>query len=287
MDTSTINRSARSRAWWRLRRDPVAWVGAVIIFFLLLVAIAGPTLLGEAESGDISVDILSPPSGMHPLGTDDLGRSTLSLLVWGVRTSLTVGLASALSTTLLGLAIGAATGFFGGWLDTVVMRVSEVFQVMPTFVLAAVVVALAGPGTLHLIVVIVLLSWPQAARLARGEVLRVRSLEYVDAVRCLGQSQWRILWGEVLPNAAAPVLALGTLVIDQAILLEAGLSFFGLSTPDVPSWGGMLNEGQRFVYQAWWLSVFPGLAILVTVLSFNLLGDSLGAAFNPRSEVNT
>jgi peptide/nickel transport system permease protein len=265
--------SARSRAWNRLRGSRTAWISGAVIAFLLLTGAFGPSLLHDAYASQISGDVL--------------GRSTLTQLVYGVRTSLAVGLISALSTTLIGLFIGAVAGYFGGWFDTLLMRMSEVFQVMPTFILAAVVVALAGPGFGRVIAVIALLSWPQAARLTRGEVIRLRSLEYVDAVRCLGVGEWSILWREVIPNAVSPVFALGTLIIGQAILLEAGLAFFGLTTPDVPSWGTMLNTGQRLFYQAWWLSVFPGLAILVTVLAFNLFGDSLSAAFNPRTATRT
>ena len=163
------------------------------------------------------------------------------------------------------------------------MRIAEVFQVVPSFILAAVIVALSGPGLTRVVSVIALLAWPQAARLMRGEVMRVKGLEFVDAVRCLGVREPVILATEVIPNALAPVLAAGTLIVAQAILLEAALSFLGLSSADLVSWGRMLNSGQRFLYNAWWLSVFPGAAIFLTVLAFNLLGDAVGAALNPRS----
>lgn len=282
---TVIASKSSSRAWRQLRHDRVAIVGATIVLVLLVLGLFGPWMLGASAEAGISADVLAPPSSTHLLGTDDVGRSTSIELLLGVRTSLAVGLVSAMSSTVLGLIVGVLAGYFGGWFDSVMMRVSEVFQVMPTFVLAAVVVALAGPGTFRVIGVIAILSWPQAARLARGEVMRIKNLEYVDAARCMGERHWQILLGAVLPNAVAPVLALGTLVIGQAILLEAGLSFFGLTTPDTPSWGSMLHVGQRFVFQAWWLSVFPGVAILITVLAFNLLGDSLSSAFNPRSGV--
>ncbi|OZI20306.1 hypothetical protein CAL26_22505 [Bordetella genomosp. 9] len=278
----TAGKATPSRAWMQLRHDKAAWLGLAAMALLAFAAIAGPSLLGGGDTFEISMDLLAPPSWTHPMGTDDMGRSTFNQLIWGARTSLMVGLASALSTTVIGIAVGALAGYFGGWFDMVIMRVTEVFQVMPKFVLAAVVVAMAGPGLAHVILVIAVLSWPQPARLVRGEVMRIKGLEYVQAAICLGESRLRILWREVLPNAVAPVLALGTLVIGQAILLEAGLSFFGLTTPETPSWGGMLNVGQRFFHQAWWLSVFPGAAIVATVLIFNILGDSVSAAFNPR-----
>jgi peptide/nickel transport system permease protein len=145
-----------------------------------------------------------------------------------------------------------------------------------------VIVALAGPGLSHVVAVIALLSWPQTARVARGEVLRVSRLDFVDGLRCLGVPEWRILLAEVVPNAIGPVIALGTLIVGNAILLEASLSFLGLSSPDLVSWGRILSVGQRFLFQAWWLSVFPGLAIFLTVLAFNLLGDALGDVLNPR-----
>jgi peptide/nickel transport system permease protein len=227
---------------------------------------------------------MAPPSLDHFLGTDDLGRDVLTNIVYGIRVSLTVGLLAAVGASVIGCFIGALAGFYGGLFELLVMRLSEIFQVIPTFILAAVIVALSGPGLPQIVAVIVILSWPQTARLMRGEVLRLRRLEYVDAVRCLGTSEWKILLYEVAPNAIAPPIAVGTLIIGQAILLEASLSFFGLSNPDLVSWGQMLNSGQRFLFNAWWLSFFPGLAILVTVLAFNLVGDAVGFALNPKAE---
>jgi peptide/nickel transport system permease protein len=257
-----------------------------VIVLLLFAGVFGPTLAGEGPNV-ISRLTFAPPSLGHPLGTDELGRNVLTQLLYGVRTSLTVGLLAAISAATIGITVGAVAGFAGGRIESLAMRVTEIFQVMPTFILASVIVALAGPGMARVIAVIAILSWPQTARLMRGEVLRVKTLEFVDAVRCLGVREPAILWFEVVPNAIAPVVALATLIVGHAILLEASLSFFGLTTPDVPSWGLMLNSGQRFYYQAWWLSVFPGIAILLTVLAFNILGDCVSDAFNPRmSEKN-
>lgn len=277
--------SATSRAWKRIRRDRLALVSGSIIVALMLLTIVGPLLRGD-EHQELTTDILVPPGAGNLLGTDELGRSLVMQLILGVQTSLLVGLAAAFSATALGVMVGAIAGFASNAVGTGIMRVAEIFQAMPTFILAAVVVALSGPGTTRLIVVIALLSWPQTARLMYGQVLRVRALEFVDALRCLGIPEWRILWFEVVPNAVAPVIALGTLIIGQAILLEAALAFFGLSAPDIPSWGRMLSTGQRFIYQAWWLTVFPGVAIIVTVLAFNLFGDCVTRAFNPRASEN-
>ena len=210
------------------------------------------------------------------LGTDELGRDVLVDLLRGVQVSLFVGFSAALAASVLGVVIGAASGHYGGIVDLIFMRVSEIFQVIPSFILAAVLVALSGPGLTRVVAVIALLAWPQAARVMRGEVLRVKHLDYVDAVRCMGYRESFILSTEVIPNAIAPVLAVGTLIVGQAILLEASLAF-GLSSVDIVSWGRMLNSGQRFLFNAWWLSLFPGVAIFLTVLAFNLLGDAIGA----------
>jgi len=253
--------------------------------YLLLLAIVWivTALLPGPDPHAISGDVLLPPSASHLLGTDELGRDVLLGIIHGVRISLTVGIAAAIAATIIGILIGATAGFYGGALDLLLMRISEIFQVMPSFILAALIVALSGPGMTRVIAVVALLAWPQVARLTRGEVMRVKQMEFVDAVRCLGMSQSTILFGEIVPNALAPALAAGTLIVGQAILLEAALSFLGLSSVDIISWGRMLNSGQRFLFNAWWLSLFPGAAIFSTALAFNLLGDALGSALNPRS----
>jgi peptide/nickel transport system permease protein len=174
-------------------------------------------------------------------------------------------------------------GYFGKGVDSLAMRVSESFQVLPTFILAALIVALIGAGIDRVIAVIALLAWPQTARLMRAQVLRVKQLDFVDAARCLGIGEWSIMLREVIPNSFAPVLATATLTIGDAILIEAGLSYLGLSDPTVVTWGRMLNSGQRYLFEAWWLSIFPGLAIFTTVLVFNVLGDVLNKVLNPRS----
>lgn len=275
--------SAASRVRTKLLGSPLAWGSGLIVLLACAVAVFGPSL-GDLNEFELSPLVLRPPSETSWLGTDELGRSVAAQLVFGSRTSLLVGLVAAFSATVVGIVIGAVSGYGGNRLDTAIMRITEIFQVLPSFVLAAVIVAFMGPGVTRVIFVIAFLSWPQTARLMRGEVMRLKSLGYVDAARCLGMRESAILWKEIIPNSLAPVLTLGTLIVGQAILLEAGLSFFGLTSPDVASWGKMLNSGQRYFYQAWWLSIFPGLAIFLTVLAFNLLGDKLTEAFNPRSE---
>jgi peptide/nickel transport system permease protein len=266
----------------RLRRHPSGFGAGIFILALLLVALfAG--LIPHLDPHALSNEAMEAPSTRFPLGTDELGRSVLAGVVYGTRVSLSVGFFAALFATVIGILIGSAAGFYGGWLDIAVMRVSEFFQVIPSFILAALIVAMTGTGLAQIIAVVSLLAWPQVARVMRGEVMRVKQLEFVDGVRCLGIPERTVLAGEIVPNAVAPVLAVGTLIVGQAILLEASLSFLGLSSPDLVSWGRMLNSGQRFLFNAWWLSFFPGTAIFVTVLAFNLFGDAVGAVLNPRN----
>jgi peptide/nickel transport system permease protein len=265
----------------RFARQRAGVAAALFVALLVGICIVGP-LIGLAEADRMSNDVLIAPSGGHPLGTDDLGRDVLVDLLLGVQVSLFVGFAAAVAASVLGTVIGAASGHYGGLADLAVMRLAEIFQVIPSFILAAVLVALSGPGLMRVVAVIALLAWPQVARVMRGEVLRIKNLEYVDAVRCLGFRESYILFAEVIPNAIAPVLAVGTMIVGQAILLEASLAFFGLSSVDIVSWGRMLNSGQRFLFNAWWLSFFPGVAIFSTVLAFNLLGDAIGATLDPK-----
>ena len=271
------------KVWRHLRARPIGLVSICIVLVLALMGVFAP-LLAPGDPNELGHDVLASPSAEHWLGTDDLGRDVMASLIHGIRVSLPVGVLSAAAAMLLGGGIGAVAGARGGWVDSAVMRVSEMFQVIPTFILAAVISALSGPGQWQVIIVVAALSWPQPARVMRGEVIRLRQLDYVLAVRCLGLSERRILLGEILPNALAPVLAVGALIVGTAILLEASLAFLGLSNPDVVSWGRMLNAGQRYLFQAWWLSLFPGLTIVVTVLSFNLGGDALAAALDPASK---
>jgi peptide/nickel transport system permease protein len=256
---------------------------AVYLVAIVLVAIVIELIPG-LDPHEISDKVMAAPGAANPLGTDDLGRDVLLGILFGIKVSLSVGICAAIGATVFGVLIGAIAGYYGGWLDLIVMRISEVFQVVPTFVLAAFIIALSGPGLSRVVVVIALLSWPQVARLMRGEVLRVKQLEFVDAVRCLGVKESSILAHEVIPNAIAPVLAAATLIVGHAILLEAALGFFGLSSADIVSWGRMLNAGQRFLFNAPWLSFFPGMAIFITVLAFNLLGDAIGSALNPKTQ---
>jgi peptide/nickel transport system permease protein len=277
--------SSDSRLLKAFRSRRILQLGTAFACVLLFAGLFGPSLLVDSGPNQISRSLLEPPSTSFLFGTDELGRSVLTQIVYGVRTSLVVGVAAAATAMTLGVVMGAVSGYFGGRVDTIVSRITETFQVMPTFVLAALVVAMAGTGMLKVIFIIAILAWPQSARVMSAQVLKMKSMEYVDALRCLGVPEWKILWNEILPNAIPPVIPVGTLVIGQAILLESALAFFGLTSPEAASWGRLLNSGQQYFYFAWWLTVFPGLAIVITVLTFNLVGDALNQTFNPRSGV--
>jgi peptide/nickel transport system permease protein len=272
-----------SRVDWRIiLRQPAGAISGAVIVLLLIVAAFGPALVA-GNPDYISENILQPPFGTFGLGTDELGRNVALELLYGLRISLIVGLLAAASATLLGVAVGSVAGYFGKGVDSLAMRISESFQVLPIFILAALIVALVGAGLDRVIAVIALLAWPQTARLMRAQVMRVKELDFVDAARCLGINEWSIMLREVIPNAFAPILATATLTIGDAILIEAGLSYLGLSDPSVVTWGRMLNSGQRYLFEAWWLSIFPGLAIFLTLLVFNVFGDVLTKVLNPRS----
>lgn len=261
------------------RRRPKSQLGIsgvfaiVVVGLVVLVAILAD-LISPYEPMAISREILKAPSEAHPLGTDGLGRDVLSGIFFGARTSLSVGLLAAAAATLVGTVIGAYAGFRGGVIDTLVMRVAEMFQVFPAMILAALVIALLGASYSNVVLVIVLLAWPQTARVARNEAMRLKEMDYVHAARTLGHRRFRVLLFEVVPNLLSPVIALGTLIVGEAILLEAALSFLGLGPQGMPSWGRMLNEGWQVIFQGWWMSVFPGLAIFLTILATNLLGDT-------------
>jgi peptide/nickel transport system permease protein len=268
--------------WRRFLGSRTGVAGLSLVILLVVAALAAP-LVAPRDPHTTSMTALAPPGTPgFPLGTDNLGRDIWSGVLWGSRVSLTVGVCAAATAVLLGILIGAVAGFYGGWADAVLSRTTELFQVIPRFVLALLVVALFGSGLWKLILVIGILSWPQAARVVRGQFLALRSAAYVDAARVLGLRSPRIIFSEILPNVLAPVVVIASLDVAGAILLEASLGFFGLGDPNLVSWGMMLNNAQAYLREAWWMSVFPGLGISLAVLGFNLTGDGLNDAANPR-----
>ena len=228
-------------------------------------------------------EILLPPGPGHLLGTDDLGRDVLSRLLYGARISLSVGFLAVGISLLIGVTLGAVAGYYGGWVDLLIMRLVEIVMMFPAFFFILMILAFLGPGIGNVMIVIGVFSWTGLCRLVRAEFLSLREREFVLAAQGLGASGGRIIFRHILPNALAPVFVYATLAVGGAILTEAGISFLGLGAqPPAPSWGNIITTGRHFIDSAWWLTLFPGLAILITVLSYNLLGQGLQDAFDPR-----
>lgn len=226
---------------------------------------------------------LSPPSSKFILGTDDLGRDVFSRMVYGIRISLTIGLVAVGISVTIGTILGLLSGYFGGWIDTIIMRLVDVMLCFPTFFLILLVIAFLEPNIYNVMIVIGMTSWPGLTRLVRAEVLSLREREFIQAVKLLGLSHRRIFFVHLLPNVFSPIIVSATLGVGLAILTESGLSFLGLGVqPPTPSWGQMLTSGKDYIHVAWWLSLFPGTAILITVLAFNLLGEGLRDILDPR-----
>ena len=272
------------RAFWRaLRRNQLALFGGVVVICLATLAILAPVISPWDPNRPDIKKILDGPSKAHPLGTDQLGRDVLSRMLYGARVSLAVGFVSVGIATLIGLALGAAAGYHGGMIDALVMRLVDLMLVFPRFFLLLAVLAFLRPSIWTIMVVIGLTGWMSVARLVRAEFLSLREREFVLWSQSIGASAFRIIWRHILPNAMAPVLVAMTLGIPAAILTESGLSFLGLGVqPPHASWGNILNEGKDAIEIGWWLSAYPGVAILVTVLSYNLLGEGIRDALDPR-----
>ena len=227
--------------------------------------------------------MIGAPTWAHPLGTDDLGRDLLSRLLMGTRVSLFVGVTTVLLGMALGVFLGVAAGYFGGWIDTVCMRYIDLQWAFPNFIIAVYLVAVFGTGLANVVVAVSLAFVDDFARIARGMVLTIREEQYVAAARTVGASDQRIMWRHILPNATAPIIVQGTVSVSYAILAEAGLSFLGLGVnPSTPTWGLILADSRSFIARAWWLGVFPGLFIMISVLSVNFLGDALRDFFDVR-----
>lgn len=248
----------------------------------LVAAGAAAPVLAPRDPFAVDGPSLQPPTWHFPMGTDALGRDVLSGVLHGTRTSLVVAISVSVMVLAVGAGIGLVSGYRGGWVDDVLMRATDTVQVLPRFFLALVVVALLGPGLDRIVLVLGLTSWPLLARVVRAEVLSLRTSEFVEAARALGSSGRRIILREILPNIVGSAGALTGLLAAQVIVIEAGLSFLGLGDPDLVSWGGMASEGQPYLRTAWWLSLFPGGAILLAVLGLNLLGDAVTDAVSGR-----
>ena len=278
-----VAESPGREAWRMFRRNIPALVGVV-----MLAIIVGATLYGafwyDGDPFDIVWAPHEPPmvTAEFPMGTDYLGRDIIAGLLMGGGPTLAVGLAAAAITMVIGISLGALAGYYGGWVDNLLMRITEFFQVLPALLFAMVLVTLFSPSLLTIAMAIGVVSWPQTARLTRAEFLKIKELEYVTAARAIGAKNGRIMWKVILPNAAPPLIVSATLTIGVAILFEAGLSFLGLGDPNVMSWGLMIGANREYILDAWWPVTFPGLAIFFTVFSVSLIGDGLNDAFNPK-----
>ena len=269
--------------WRRLLENKLTVAGGVIVSVLLAASLLAP-FIAPYDPAQIHVDrVLVPPCKEHPLGTDQLGRDVLSRIIWGGRISLLVGFVAVGIATAIGVVLGAVAGYYGGWVDGLIMRLVDVMLCFPAFFLILAVVALLEPSIWNIMVVIGLTSWMGVARLVRAEFLSLKERDFVLAARSLGARPARIIFVHILPNAMGPVFVSAILGIGSAILTESALSFLGIGVqPPTPSWGNMLTAGKDHLEIAYWLSLFPGLAILLTVLGYNLLGEGIRDALDPR-----
>jgi peptide/nickel transport system permease protein len=259
----------------QLLRDKKALVGAIVLTLLVTCAVLA-NWIAPYDPNAMDYEMILRPSWTHLLGTDDLGRDLLSRLIYGARVSLFVGFSTVAISLVAGVGLGVAAGFFGGWVDTVIMRYIDLQWAFPNFIIAVYLVAVFGTGLSNVIIAISLAFVDDFARIARGMVLTIREEQYVAAARTLGASNNRIMWRHILPNTMAPLIVQATVSVSYAILAEAGLSFLGLGVQaSTPTWGLILAESRSFISRAWWLGVFPGLSIMITVLSINFLGDAL------------
>ncbi len=261
-----------------------AIAGMVILASVILLAAAAP-LLFPGDPLDIVGRPLTEPfeDWRFPFGTDRLGRDILAGLAHGARASLFVGLVAAMGAILIGILIGSVAGYFGGWIDEVLMRLTETFQTVPAFILALALIAVMGPGVVSIAVAIALVSWTGPARITRAEFLTLKQREFVAASRVLGQTNAHIIFRDILPNALAPIIVLGSVIVASAILIESALSYLGLGDPNRATWGQMIASGRSVFRSAWYVSSIPGFAILLTVLAVSLVGEGLTDASNPRT----
>lgn len=263
-------------------RSPSAVVGMVLLGVIVAISLLGPWLYA-ADPFEITWAPQTPPGEPEAwLGTDHLGRDVLTGLIYGGRSTLAVGAVAALLSVVIGVTVGALAGFYGRWVDQLLMRFTEFFQVLPSLLFAMVVVTLFGPSLVTITIAIGVVSWPSTARLARAEFMKLRDMEFVRAERSIAAGNARIIWRVILPNAFPPLIVSAALAVGAAILFEAGLSFLGLGDPNHMSWGLMIGSARPYVLTAWWAVTLPGAAIFLTVLAVSLIGDGMNDALNPK-----
>ncbi|MGJ8569657.1 MAG: ABC transporter permease [Hoeflea sp.] len=275
------------RSWVLFTGNRLGMIGLGIVVLLVLVAVFANVIApyDPVLGGDLRTERLLPPSMAHLMGTDDLARDIFSRVVHGARLTLMVVALVAIIATPIGLLVGTVSGYFGGWVDTVLMRITDIFLAFPRLILALAFVAALGPGIENAIIAIAITSWPPYARLARAETLTIRNAEHIDAIRLQGASPPRIIWGHVVPLCLSSVIIRVTLDMAGIILTAAGLGFLGLGAqPPQPEWGAMIAGGRRFIIDYWWVATMPGIAIFTVSLGFNLLGDGLRDVLDPKAD---
>ncbi|HDZ36854.1 MAG TPA: ABC transporter permease [Marinobacter sp.] len=279
---------ANSRSRFTLARkllsNPSGAIGLVLLACVIFTAAFASVFFPNDPFDMVGLPFQPPFEGEFFLGTDMLGRDIAAGIAYGARISLLVGVVATVVIVVLGTVVGALAGYFGGWVDTTAMRITEFFQTIPTFIGAIVIVAVLGPTLPNVIGAIAIVSWAPLARLVRAEVRNVKSREFVEACVALGMNDLRILAVQILPNVLTTIVVAGSLMVATAILFEAGLSFLGLGDPNIMSWGFMIGAGRSAIRSAWWMVTMPGLAVLLTVLAINLVGDALNEALNPRAK---
>ncbi len=277
------NYSPKKIFWQRFKQNKLAVAGGIIVLILFIIAILAP-IISPYDPNEIDrKEILEPPSIGHLLGTDDLGRDVLSRMIYGSWISLSVGFVAVGIATFIGMILGALSGYYSGWIDRIIMRFIDIMLSIPTFFLILAVIAFIGPSIWNIMIVIGVTSWMGVARLVRAEFLSLKEREYVLAAKAIGASNFRIIFRHIMVNSLAPVLVSAVLGVAAAVLVESALSFLGIGVqPPTPSWGNILTLGKDNIEIAWWLSVFPGLAILITVLGYNLLGEGIRDSIDPR-----
>ena len=268
--------------WSRYKRNRMAVLGLIIIAAILVMAATASLFYPEDPFRLVGRPLSGPFENGFLLGSDSLGRDVASGIVHGAKTSLLIGLIATLVSIFIGIFFGAFAGYYGGRLDDFLMRVTEIFQTIPSFIFAILLVAILKPSISSIVIAIAVVSWPGVARLVRGEFLSLKNREFVQACHTLGMGDLRIMLREILPNCLSPIIVIGSLMVATAILIESGLAFLGLGDPNIMSWGFQIGAGRTMLRSAWWVCTFAGIAILITVLAINLVGEGLNDALNPR-----
>ena len=271
-----------NRFWGRFSKNKSAVFGLILLFLVILMAVIANWIYPDDPFRLAGKPMSSPGTNGFLLGSDTLGRDVAAGISHGAKTSILIGLLATIAAVFIGIIFGALAGYYGGVIDDALMRVTEIFQTIPSFVFAILLVAIMKPSIESIVIAITVVSWPAVARLVRGEFMSLKNREFVQACHTLGMNDSRIMMREILPNCLSPVIVIGSLMVATAILIESGLAFLGLGDPNIMSWGFQIGAGRTMLRSAWWVCTFPGIAILITVLAINLVGEGLNDAFNPR-----